>query len=96
MTRKQIGRLIDASAVGLQLTYLLWGLRGLAVVASIVVAYVVLVGACVIDCSSSGLSLGTLPAAAVVGIAVVYPRQFLVACGMVLYGILRAAVMFIL
>jgi hypothetical protein len=95
VNRKQIGRVIDASVAGLWLTYLIWGLRGLAVVAAIAVAYVVLMGACLIDCSSGGLSFGTLAAAVIIGIAIVYPRQFLVACGMVLYGIV-AAVTFIL
>jgi hypothetical protein len=89
VNEKQIGRVIDASVAGLWLTYLIWGLRGLAVVAAIAVAYVVLMGACLIDCSSGGWwHFGALAAAAVIGVAVVYPRQFLLACGMVLYGIL--------
>jgi hypothetical protein len=95
MNRKQRGQLIDASILSLWLIWLTWGLRGLAVVAAGAVAYVVFAGACLVDCSNHGLSYGALAAAVVVGIAVVYPRQFLVACGMVLYGILCAALMLV-
>ena len=95
MTRKQRGMLIDATVIGLLATYLIWGLRGLAALAAIAVAYIIFVGACMIDCST-GPSYGALVAAIVLGVAVVYPRQFLFACWVVLYGILRAAVIFIL
>jgi hypothetical protein len=95
MTRKQRGMLIDATVIGLLATYLIWGLRGLAVVAAIVVAYVVLLGGCIIDCTI-GPNYAAIATAIVLRVAVVYPRQFLIACGMVPYGILRAAVMIIL
>jgi hypothetical protein len=80
MNRKQRGMLIDATVIGLLATYLIWGLRGLAVVAAIIVTYVVLLGGCMIDCSI-GPSYGALAAAIIIGVASFIPDSSFMRAG---------------